>query len=112
MHENNSIVSEMPSWKVHRALYEKLSREVEDFFVETPGLLDRIDRIIDREYGEYDLGRRADPWSLGKELLPLIRLYPTFFKNMFKYKALRTFELILNSRKGVFIHHFHGERSG
>jgi hypothetical protein len=23
--------------------------------------------------------------------LPLIRLYPTFFKNMFKYKALRTF---------------------
>jgi hypothetical protein len=38
------------------------------FFVETPGLLDRIDRIIDREYGEHDLGRRADPWSLGKEL--------------------------------------------
>jgi hypothetical protein len=71
MHENNSIVSEMPSWKVHRALYEKLSREVEDFFVETPGLLDRIDRIIDREYGEHDLGRSADPWSLSRMLRAL-----------------------------------------
>jgi hypothetical protein len=29
--------------------------------------------------------------DVGKELFPLIRLYPTFFKNMFKYKALRTF---------------------
>jgi hypothetical protein len=70
MHENNSIVSEMPSWKVHRALYEKLSREVEDFFVETPGLLDRIDRIIDREYGEHDLGRSADPQSFGNFFAP------------------------------------------
>jgi hypothetical protein len=48
-----------------------LSREVEDFFVETPGLLDRIDRIIDREYGEHDLGRSADPWSLSRMLRAL-----------------------------------------
>jgi len=49
----------MPSWKVHKALYEKLSREVEDFVIWTPGLLERIDKIIDKEYGEHDLGRRA-----------------------------------------------------
>lgn len=49
----------MPSWKVHKALYEKLSREVEGFVVWTLGLLERIDKIIDKEYGEHDLGRKA-----------------------------------------------------
>jgi hypothetical protein len=71
MHENNSIVSEMPSWKVHRALYEKLSIEVEGFVIWTPNLLDRIDKIIDREYGEHDLGRSADPWSFSRMLRAL-----------------------------------------
>jgi len=49
----------MPSWKIHKALYEKLSREVEGFVIWTPNLLERIDKIIDKEYGEHDLGRRA-----------------------------------------------------
>jgi hypothetical protein len=51
----------MPSWKVHRALHEKLSREVEGFVVWTPGLLERIDEVIDKECGEHDLGRKAGP---------------------------------------------------
>jgi hypothetical protein len=46
----------------------------------------KVHRIIDREYGEHDLRRSADPWSLGKELFPLIRLYPTFFKNILNIK--------------------------
>jgi len=49
----------MPSWKIHKALYEKLSREVEGFVIWTPNLLERIDKIIDKEYGEHDLGRRS-----------------------------------------------------
>jgi hypothetical protein len=48
----------MPSWKVHRALHEKLSREVGGFVVWTPGLLEKIDKIIDKEYG-------ARPWKKG-----------------------------------------------
>lgn len=37
----------------------------------TPGLIDRIDEIIDRDYGEHDLGRGEDPLSFRKLLRAL-----------------------------------------
>lgn len=55
----------MPSWRLHRLIYEKLSREVEGFVLFTPGLLDKIDKIIDAG-GEHDLGRHPDPQSFNK----------------------------------------------
>jgi len=60
----------MPSWKLHRAIYEKLSREVREFLVFTPRLLDEIDRVIDA-LGEHDLGRRPDPFSFDRMLSQL-----------------------------------------
>jgi hypothetical protein len=54
----------MPSWRVHRDFYEKLCRE--GLLVWTPKLLERIDRIIDKEYGEHDLGRGPDLESFQK----------------------------------------------
>ena len=50
----------MPSWEVHRLIYDKLQREVSGFFVWTPGLLDKVDEIIDKAYGGHDLGRGPD----------------------------------------------------
>jgi len=60
----------MPSWKLHRKIYEKLSQEVEGFVVWTEGLLDKIDKIIDAG-GEHDLGRRPDPLSFRRLLYEL-----------------------------------------
>ncbi|RLG89153.1 MAG: hypothetical protein DRO15_01230 [Thermoprotei archaeon] len=57
----------MPSWRLHRRIYEKLSQEVEGFAVWTNGLLDKIDKIIDAG-GEHDLGRKPDPLSFQKLL--------------------------------------------
>jgi hypothetical protein len=59
----------VPSWGVHRDLYEKLRRE--GLLIWTPSLLERIDRIIDEEYGEHDLGRGSDPESFRKLLRAL-----------------------------------------
>lgn len=61
----------MPSWRLHKYIYELLMREVEGFVVWTPGLIDRIDKIIDRDYGEHDLGRGGDPLSFKKLLRAL-----------------------------------------
>jgi len=60
----------VPSWKLHRRIYEKLRLEVEGFVVWTPGLLDKIDRIIDAG-GEHDVGRRPDPQSFERMLREL-----------------------------------------
>jgi hypothetical protein len=59
----------MPSWSVHRVLYEKLRRE--GLLIRTSNLLERIDRIINKEYGEHDLGRGSDPESFRKLLRAL-----------------------------------------
>jgi len=50
----------MPSWNIHKLIYDKLQREVLGFFILTPGLLDKVDEIIDKAYGEHDLGRGSD----------------------------------------------------
>ncbi len=44
-------------------IYEKLRKEVEDFTVFTPSLIEKIDEIIDSATPEHDLGRGADPLS-------------------------------------------------
>jgi len=46
-------------------------REVRGFVTWTPGLVDRIDKIIDRDYGEHDLGRGKDPLSFKRLLRAL-----------------------------------------
>jgi hypothetical protein len=61
----------MPSWNVHRAIYEKLRNEVPGFIIWTPNLLNMVDKIIDREYGEHDLGRRPDLGSFQRMLRAL-----------------------------------------
>jgi hypothetical protein len=58
----------MPSWRVHEAIYEKLRAEVEGFVAWTPGLLERIDEIIDVAFEEHDLGRRPDVGSFQRML--------------------------------------------
>jgi hypothetical protein len=60
----------VPSWRVHRAVYERLRREVPGI-VKTPGLLERIDEVIDRAYGEHDLGVKPDPASFNRLLRAL-----------------------------------------
>jgi len=60
----------VPSWELHRRIYDKLSREIEGFSVWTPGLLESIDEIIDKG-GEHDLGRKPDPLSFRKMLYAL-----------------------------------------
>lgn len=62
---------EIPSWRLHRLIYRKLSSEVEGFAIWTPGLVERIDSIIDKEYGEHDLGRGRDPESFERLLVAL-----------------------------------------
>mgnify|MGYP000075143663 CR=1 FL=1 len=61
----------MPSWRVHKAIYEKLCDEVQGFIIWTPELLDRIDKIIDGEYGEHDLGRKFDTGDFQRMLSAL-----------------------------------------
>ncbi|RLE46028.1 MAG: hypothetical protein DRJ31_10490 [Candidatus Methanomethylicota archaeon] len=58
----------MPSWDLHKRIYKLLRDEVESFAIWTPGLTDRIDKIVDRDYGEHDLGRREDPSSFQRLL--------------------------------------------
>jgi len=60
----------MPSWKLHRRIYEKLSQEVEGFVIITKGLLDKIDKIIDAGE-EHDVGRHLDPLSFKRLLREL-----------------------------------------
>jgi len=61
----------VPSWRVHRTVYERFRKEVPYFVIKTPGLLERIDEVIDREYDEYDLGVKPDPTSFNRLLRAL-----------------------------------------
>jgi hypothetical protein len=61
----------VPSWGVHRTVYERFRREVPYFVIKTPGLLERIDEVIDRAYGEHDLGVKPDPTSFNRLLRAL-----------------------------------------
>jgi len=61
----------VPSWRIHRAVYERFRREIPGLIVRTPGLLERIDEIIDQAYGEHDLGVKPDPLSFNRLLRAL-----------------------------------------
>ena len=61
----------MPSWRLHRLVANALTREVEGFAVWTPNAIDKIDKIIDEDYGEHDLGRGPDPDSFHRLLRAL-----------------------------------------
>jgi hypothetical protein len=61
----------MPSWGIHRTIYRKLCNEVQDLAIWTPGLLEKIDKIIDANYVEHDLGVKPDPSSFERLLRAL-----------------------------------------
>ena len=92
----------MPSWKLHREIVEKLQREVEGFVVWTPGLIDRVDRIIDKEYGEHDLGRGRDPESFYKLLIALWIEFGDVYDTLSE-KFLRTDRYVRLKWKDIFL---------
>lgn len=96
----------MPSWKIHKAVYERLLLKHRDsgFIVWTPGVLNKIDKIIDSPK-KHDIGRPPDAKSL-KELYKILWLEfgdvydawrGTFLKLKSKDERQKWFNYIINT---------------